>query len=273
VRARNEFFYYSIHVCIENNFLHILYTMGKRGRPSQVMRGRRRLIRKRRGMLWKGALTAPSTHVFVRTATYSNSSNTGIDGSGFVDKGADALKLNLSAGAGAIRYGSGSMFFTLDSLPDYTEFTTLFDTYRIEKVKIKFTPFFGTSLTGAAVSATSAQCTVLWHDIIDTDDKDVPTNSDTGLSQLRQYKSYKTRSLASGRSFSRTLIPRSAQAVYSGAFTAYAQTPQKIWYDCNNADVQFYGYKFIVEANYAGSDTILYVKAEVKMKLSLRDVR
>lgn len=235
--------------------------------------GRPRKTKTRRHGIWRGALSAPSKHTFVRTAGYSNIANTSIDGDGFVTKGTAALQLNLGA-LGAIQYGAGSMYFTLDSLPDYGEFTTLFDSYRIEKVKIKFTPFFGMSLTASAVSATSAQATVLWHDIIDFDDATVPTNTETGLGELRQYKSYRTQNVTTGRSFTRTLRPRAAMPAYAaGAFNAYTRAPLNTWYDCVNANIQFYGYKFIVEVNNPGSASIFYVKTEVKIKFSTRDVR
>lgn len=231
---------------------------------------------KRRGTrargIRKGQLTAPNLHRFVRTATYSNLSNTSV--SGIITKGTDAMLITLSSIGAAIQYGAGSIYFTLDSLPNYTEFSYLFDSYQINKVSVKFTPFFSQSAAGAAASATSAQCAVLWHDVVDTDDAGLFAATDAGLQEMRQYRSYKTRLVANGRSFSKKLTPLAAMPAYAaGAFNGYTRAPKNAWYDMVNLNTQMYGYKWIVEATNPGSNMVLYVKCEVKMKLSCKDVR
>lgn len=246
--------------------------MPRLGRPTRpIRRNARMLIRKKR--LQRGRLTAPQTHKFVRTSTMSLSNNT--DVSGIIAKNANYFEIKTTSAGGVIQYGSGSIYSSLEAIVDYTDFTTLFDAYRIDRCILKFTPFFGISLTSTAPVASSAAITVLWHDIIDTDDKDLPTADEAGLNVMRQYNSYRTISMTSGKPIYRSFSPRAAMAVYQGAFTAYAKAPKKTFYDANYPQTQFYGYKFICEANGGGmgTDIYLYIKCEMTVALTCKDVR
>ena len=236
----------------------------RRGRPPA----------KRRSGLAKGALTAPSVHSFVRTATYSNSNNMSVDGVQLI-KGANAMTFFIDGIGPVIQYGSGACYFSLDALPQFSEITTLFDSYQLDKVKIRFTPFFGTPSVGAAVSATSGQSTLLFHSVVDHDDSALFSATDAGgLDDMRQYKSYKTQKFINGSPITRTLVPRAAMPAYqAGAFNAYTRAPLNTWYDCSFPAVQFYGLKFIIEGNMAGGSMYLYLKVEVKTKFSCKDVR
>jgi len=228
-------------------------------------------VRARARAMGRGRLSAPNVHRFVRTSTMSLSNNTSVDGT--VSKNASYLQVSLVGGGGVIQYGSGSIFASLEAVADYTDFTTLFDAYRIDRCQIVFTPFFSNSSTGAAYSSSSAQATLLWHDIVDTDDASKPPASEAGLDAMRQHQGFRTRTITSGRPIIRSFTPRTAMAVYQGAFTGYAKAPGKTFYDCNSYQTQFYGYKFIVEGNYPGSQMDLLIKCEMKVHLTCKDVR
>jgi hypothetical protein len=81
--------------------------------------------------------------------------------------------------------GTGPNFFgysfALDDLPNYTEFTNLFDQYRINKVVVKFVPSANVDAIGASQIIPSL------HTAIDNNDATAPT----ALSQLYEYQSYK----------------------------------------------------------------------------------
>jgi hypothetical protein len=125
----------------------------------------------------------------------------------------------------------GAYSFTLNALPDYTEFTALFDNYRIIGVKINFMPLF-----------TDTSATVAYPPIrtaIDYDD-----SAATTLAQLEEYDSC----LASytGQFFQRTLVPRLAVAAYAaGVFTSFAQRTYQ-WIDCASPGVILYGLKYAI---------------------------
>lgn len=71
--------------------------------------------------------------------------------------------------------------FTLSALPNYIEFTNLFDQYRINKVVVKFVPSANSDNIGAS------QIIPNLHSAIDNNDSTAPT----ALTQLYEYGSYK----------------------------------------------------------------------------------
>jgi hypothetical protein len=131
----------------------------------------------------------------------------------------------------------GTFTFSLSSLPDSTEFTSLFDNYRIYAVKLNFMPLF-----------TDTSATVAYPPIITAIDYDDATT--TTLAQLEEYDS----SLRSytGQFFQRVLKPRIAVAGYGGAFTQFAQL--RPWVDCASPGVIWYGLKFALPISGAANN-------------------
>jgi hypothetical protein len=122
----------------------------------------------------------------------------------------------------------GAYTFSLSALPDSTEFTSLYDTYRITCVKVNFVPLFtDTSATVAYPPLMTA---------IDYDDA-----SSTALTVLEEYDSA-LRS-ATGQFFTRTFTPKVAIAAYSGAFTSFGQRTWQ-WIDAASPSVIHYGLKY-----------------------------
>jgi hypothetical protein len=127
----------------------------------------------------------------------------------------------------------GALSFTLDSLPSYTDFTSLFDQYRFVEARVQFCP-----LTAAFGPSTSAALLPTVYTIIDPDDNTTPAS----IAELQQYQTLEV--TPNGEPFQRTLTPKAALAAFSGAFTSYAQAPQRMWFDCSSPSVQFYGLKW-----------------------------
>jgi hypothetical protein len=124
-----------------------------------------------------------------------------------------------------------SYTFTLNALPDSTEFTALFDQYRIMQVRMEFTPLF------TDTSATVAYPPI--YSAIDYDD----ANSVTGA-QINEYDSVMF--VPTGTYFERCFNPRIAVAAYSGAFTSFGQPPAGFWIDCASPSVVHYGLKTVM---------------------------
>ena len=231
----------------------------------------------RRRRIYKGKVgkLVPNVHMFRRVANYSNSGN--LIRTGIITQSTDVLLLTLSSIGSAIQYGAGAVYFTLDAVPNSTEFTLLFDEYRIESVVIKFTPFWTQSLTAAAAVGTAGQTTVLWHDIFDEDDAGIPTATDAGINEMRQYNNYRVRTFVNGRPITKTMRPRTqgVAAITAGTIgsTANMTLPRKIFYDCNEPAIEYYGYKFICEASNSGANTVLYIKCEVTTTFTMKGVR
>jgi len=124
-----------------------------------------------------------------------------------------------------------AMNFTLGALPSSTDFTSLFDQYRIAQVTVRFIPLAGVG-TGSNPLVT----------VIDYDDSTVPG----AVSDLFQYDSVQF--TQPGSTLERTLKPRVAIAAYSGAFTSFATADPDLWIDVASPNVQYYGLKFAIAA-------------------------
>lgn len=125
-----------------------------------------------------------------------------------------------------------SYSFQLSDLPNYTEFTGLFDAYRITGVEVIFYPVNTVNTTGAAVNPTQAITCVDFDGI----------SGPTLVSDLEQYDTAKWH--WGLRPIKRKLVPRVALAAYSGAFTSYAEAKENQWIDCASPSVQHYGLFF-----------------------------
>lgn len=75
--------------------------------------------------------------------------------------------------------------FTLDQLPDYTDFTRLFDMYKIQKIEIQWNPEY-TELTDAALVSNAVNVYV--NSVVDLTDASSPSSVDELLQsqQLQQ---------------------------------------------------------------------------------------
>lgn len=134
--------------------------------------------------------------------------------------GAQIVSSNLSDTVGGI-------VFQLGLVPNYTEFTTLFDEFRILQAKIEFDPL------------TSASTAPPLYTAIDYDDGTVPSS----VNELRQYESLMT--VPSNRYFRRVLNPKASAAYYQGSFTGFGSSYGP-WLDTGSYSVQHYGLKYIL---------------------------
>lgn len=159
---------------------------------------------------------------------------------------------------------SGGWSFSLNSLPSYSEFTALFDEYRINGIAIKLVPLF----TSADLNpATTALTVPNLHTVIDYDDSTDPGS----LNTILQYPN--RRMTRATQMHSRYFRPHVAYAVYKTALASGYGTKSRMWIDCENVDVPHYGFKYCFDGNYGtGSQTITY-KSYITMYLSCRGVR
>lgn len=128
----------------------------------------------------------------------------------------------------------GGFQFSINDLPNNTEFLNLFDCYKITGVALKFIP-------RATENATTAGTLSLGDFVFcsDFDDANAPA------SQAELYQRQSTRIVQPLRPWKHFLRPKAAMAVYSGsAFNAYAQTTNATWIDCNSPTVPYYGFKY-----------------------------
>lgn len=155
-------------------------------------------------------------------------------------------------GSGEIGEYEGAFAFKLNDLPDYTEFTQLFDQYKLCAVKVTFQQPYNDSETARFPRASAAQGTAMpslhLHHVVDFNDANT-----LPILNLQQYQNHKVINLSGtslrGGKTSVYCKPRIALAAYEGAFTGYAS--QRGWLDVGDAAIQHYGLKWCLDAQYA----------------------
>ena len=144
----------------------------------------------------------------------------------------------------ALSMQSWALNWHLSDLPSSTEFTALFDMYRIKKIEITFIYDHnsGDVATSAGVAANANMGMPNLFLVTDHDD-------DTVLGGSSDYMQYEPCSISRLDQIKRwTVYPRVAMAAYQGAFTAYASQGQQ-WIDAASPGVAHYGCKFGVDAS------------------------
>jgi len=133
---------------------------------------------------------------------------------------------------------TGSISFALNQLSNFSEFTNLFDQYRIVQVTVTFVPTSQVSTSSPLVT------------FIDRDD----ASTLTAVTQCYEFPSCQISE--SGCLVERTFTPRPATAAYSGVFTSFTSASAKIWIDAASAGVLYYGLKWYNTAQTGNNTSI-----------------
>ncbi len=140
----------------------------------------------------------------------------------------------------------------LSMLPNVSDFTNLYDQYRILEVVLSFMPYNSMSTAGNSPG-------LIGH-WIDYDDSNLPAN----LQEGQQYDTYQRNPCTD--EFVRVIKPKSAVAAYSGAFTSYDSVYGQ-WHDTNSPNIQHYGLKLCIHgASYSSSTNIYEIEATVTIQ-------
>lgn len=249
--------------------------MPLRRRAPRRPRVRRRRVVKRRVRKSRVPRYVPQkVHVFRRVADLNSgnfTTNTGGGNGQAYSITADGHTLNTGAGGVSnLTYYSWSLFFTLDMLPNYTEYIAMFDQYKIINVELTFRSFQNCSVaTGVANEVLS----VMAYSVLDHDDVVLATASNVGLQAFRQRPSFREQNFLSNRPLRRRITPRIAIAEYgSGVFASYGNFKAG-WIDMNSPAVQHYGVKGMFEVFSPASATTNYIwfRPELTITLACRD--
>jgi len=127
--------------------------------------------------------------------------------------------------------------FNLNQLPGVSEFTALFDQYKITGAKLQFTPALSEGILNPTTPSAATLGYSRFHSVIDYDDSTTPTSED----QLLEYGSVK--STAPFRTHTRFIKPKMLQEIYRSAVgTAYSPRSGQ-YIDLTYPDVPHYGIK------------------------------
>lgn len=150
------------------------------------------------------------------------------------------LRQNYSGPLGQAAADQGfAVAFHLGDLPNYTEFTTLFDAYRIMEVEV----YWELTQTGGSNWPTL----ICWPDY---DDAVAPST----LAEAEQVQAASRLQFSSAvTSFRRKVLPRAESVFNSGGSAVSAGNVYAPWLDCAQPNVDHYGVKFWI-ANYNSSN-------------------
>lgn len=164
---------------------------------------------------------------------------------------------NITASTSAIGVQSpaaGALAFNMAALPNASEFTALFDQYKLMNVKLDFVPFGDTvnlpinTMTGTSGVLSPGGPLIL---AVDYDDNTTPADA----ASLLQYQHSKIVPIP--RRHRMTIRPKFATEVYRSAVsTAYGARTG--WLDCAASDVPHYGVKYYMNAPSASSSSYTY---------------
>lgn len=149
----------------------------------------------------------------------------------------------------AIGNATQNYVFSLNQLPGYTDFTSLFDQYTIHAIKLNFYP----SLTSADVNPwLTAQTVPKCYYIVDRDDQTPFATIDQAL----QHGKVKIRMM--NKPFSIYMKPSTLAEIYRTAVTTAYNPRYNVKIDMANDNVPHYGVKFIMDDS--GNDNSFLMK-------------
>jgi hypothetical protein len=213
------------------------------------------------------------TYDFVRTATSNSLTlvtvNASAGGSTTLSSGG---LLSLATGAVQQQYYFGvSAGFCLADVPSATDFTNLFERWRINAIEVSLWPMNTSSI--ASVSGGNGDLGVLLHSVIDYNDRAAVTASDAGINPLRQRPTYRMHQCAARGPIVFKFRPRMAIAGYGSTFFANYVSLAPQWCDAASPTTEHYGLKLIFEVmNPTAANSFVNFKMEVKYWLSMTDV-
>lgn len=144
----------------------------------------------------------------------------------------------------------GVFNFSLNDLPNYTEFTALFDLYKIELIEIEWTPEY-TELTDAALVSNAVNC--YFNTAIDP-----AGNLPVSVDDVLQYRSLHSTSIT--RLHKRTFVP---------SFLMDGIIPASTYISCASPSSNLYGIVYGIPA----TGIAMTFRSRVKYHLSLAQSR
>lgn len=189
----------------------------------------RRMMRKRRNVRRSRLRASAVVHSFKRTCKLDN--------------------VSASITAAGVQSGISQAYqFTLDSLPNYTEFTNLYDMYKINAIKLSFVPTASEYINSTTSSVIAQNGFQRFNSVLDYDDTSVPVSEN----ELLQYATLKN--TPGTRPHVRYFKPRILTTVEEivGATLGSSSTAPR-WISCLSPSVEHLGVKIFVPPPVAGS--------------------
>lgn len=162
-----------------------------------------------------------------------------------------------------------AFIFQLSDCPNYTEFTSLFDQYKICAVKVSFANNYQNTFSASGVT------NVELYTINDFDDASAPSTA----SEFLQYQSFKSVSLMNSNNPGK--ITRYVKPMANIDVESVASHPRRVWIDCGAPGIDHYGLKYGIRftsaaGHYADAAAIpiaYSMTINIKYYLAFKNVR
>lgn len=162
--------------------------------------------------------------------------------------------------------GLGAISFKLSDLPNYTEFTGLFDEYCIKMIKVVIIPPTNAYTTSTASLPTTIYNNPNFYTVIDNDDALTPGS----LNDLFQYDTFRMH--RGMNTIKRYFKPAIADTVYGGISGAYSVKKNQ-WLDAAYPGVEHYALKWAVDPMYVGATIDLTYRVYATYYFQCKGVR
>lgn len=147
--------------------------------------------------------------------------------------------------------------FRLSDLPSFTQFTSLFDFYKLDWVEYIF----------VLKSSTVTNFGPIIYFAEDHDGDTAPTRPQMLAAQTTQIVTFGTdRTTVKFR-----LRPNIVREVFRGVTPGYERAPPGIWLDCANADIPHYGVKYFIDNYNSGSAAGNLLSVALRYQVSFKE--
>lgn len=165
-----------------------------------------------------------------------------------------------------------SLSFPFKSIPNYSEFTTLFDSYMITGVLLQFKLVNNPDSNRATNDTVSAQGANIYPTIWYSADHD--DSLTTSLSALKEYERVRHRVLYPNRELNIMLRPTILLQTYRSTLTTgYQQTRRSTWLDMAQVDIPHYGFKCAIDFEGVSPIVSNMIKLNAKFYFKCKQVR
>jgi len=220
--------------------------VAKRFKSRRTSRKRMSRSKRRRGGKYSKAI---SQHVYARY-------------------GAEAINANVTD----LEYGKGEAF-TFDGIKGYTEFSALYDRYRITCVQMELTLVNNPDSFLYTEGPVNNQNLTNWFPkfwyVKDYDDNTAPT-----LAQLRERSNVKNFVLRPNKTYKVKIRPAILNQTYRTVASTGYSPHWKQWIDMQNTDVPHYGFKWLIDTQglNPNNDYPFKIRIEYKYFFTCKDV-
>lgn len=230
----------------------------------EASRSRSRFSKRRKSSIGRLLSNPTAIYQFKRTGAFSAkllNSNYGFTVGG---TRAHGLSIMFALNGSVISNGTTETI----AIPNYAEFTALFDQFRIDRIKLRLV--FSNNTSTTASTGTNMPSILVTED---WDDATVPTSTNE-LMQRPEHKFHNFGNAKTGNVFEMWIKPRVAVAAYqASAFSAFTTPEKGTWVNCAYPATQHYGVKIYHDATNNSDVDIGIMQIYCEYYLSFRGVQ